>query len=318
MDSFWKKIPHPIIGLSPMDGITDPAFRAIVDEVGHPTVLYTEFISADGLARNSKALLRTFTSHPTETPLIGQLFGSDVGTMKEAVAILLDKTTVRGIDINMGCPNRHVARHGGGAALINTPKKAQELIIAVRETLDAQNKPIGLSVKTRIGIDEIVTERWMQQLIDAHPDTIALHGRTLKQMYTGVAQWDEIGKAARLVRSAGITFLGNGDIDSRTTALERIKTYQLDGVLIGRGCLGNPWVFSDVMPTISMRIDAARKQCGYFNRLTPKANPLSLRKHLAWYIKGFPDAAKIRDRIMQIVTVDEAIRVLDTIPHDCP
>jgi len=151
MKTFWQTIKKPIIGLAPMDGITDPAFRAIVDEVGHPDVLYTEFVSAEGLCRNPSRLLRTFTAHKTNTPLIGQLFGADPIAMQEASAILFEKTSVNGIDINMGCPNRRVANHNGGAGLIKTPKKAIQLINAVKQAIKLSNKPIGISIKTRIG-----------------------------------------------------------------------------------------------------------------------------------------------------------------------
>ena len=313
MKTFWQTIKKPIIGLAPMDGITDPAFRAIVDEVGHPDVLYTEFVSAEGLCRNPSRLLRTFTAHKTNTPLIGQLFGADPIAMQEASAILFEKTSVNGIDINMGCPNRRVANHNGGAGLIKTPKKAIQLINAVKQAIKLSNKPIGISIKTRIGYDSIITESWIRTLLEAEPEAIALHGRTLKQLYTGVANWEEIHKAAVLAKKTNTLLLGNGDIQSLQDAKNHIKTHTPDGVLIGRAALGNPWVFQNSTPDVKTRIQTAIRHVQLFIELTPNANPLSLRKHLAWYIKGFPDASSIREHIMKLTTVKEALDFLSSL-----
>lgn len=296
-----------------MDGITDPAFRAIVDEVGHPSILYSEFVSAEGLCRNTKRLLRTFLTHQTKTPLIGQLFGADPIAMQEATAILLEQTHVNGIDINMGCPNRHVAKKGGGAALIKTPTLAQSLISSVQQVVSKQKRPIGVSVKTRIGFDSIVTSSWIPALLETHLDAIALHGRTLKQLYTGSANWSEIHKAALLAKETNTLLLGNGDIESLDQAHTSISSYSPDGVLIGRAALGNPWVFIDKKPSIQDRVAAAIRHCELFQALTPNANPLSLRKHLAWYIKGFPDASSIRERIMKLKNVKEMLDFLSSL-----
>lgn len=315
MKSFWQTIKKPVIGLSPMDGITDSAFRAIVDEIGHPSILYTEFVSADGLARNPKRLLRTFTSHKTDTPLVGQLFGADPIAMQESAAILLEKTSVSGIDINMGCPNRRVASHGGGAGLIKKPKTAQQLIESVRKAISNSKKSVGLSVKTRIGYDDIVTESWMGALLETTPDAICLHGRTLKQMYTGNANWEEIHKAATLASHTKTLLLGNGDIRSLLDAYDHIKRHTPNGVLIGRSSLGNPWVFTSTVVDIKTRIQTAMHHIRLFTQLTPHANSLSLRKHLGWYIKGFPDASNVRQQIMQLDTAKQMLDFLSSLSY---
>lgn len=315
MKTFWQTIKRPVIGLSPMDGITDPAFRAIIDEVGHPTVLYTEFVSAEGLCRNPKRLLRTFTTHKTDTPLIGQLFGSDPVAMQEAAAILLEKPHITGIDINMGCPNRRVASHNGGAGLIRQPKNAQKLIESVKQAIKKSKKTIGISVKTRIGYDSIITESWIGTLLEAKPDAIALHGRTFKQLYTGVANWEEIHKAAKLASTTPTLLLGNGDIHSLQDAEDYSIRYTPDGVLIGRSALGNPWVFQRTIPGLITRIRTAIRHIQLFDVLTPTANPLSLRKHLGWYIKGFPDASSVRERIMKLSTTKDMLDFLVTLSY---
>ncbi len=296
-----------------MDGITDPAFRAIVDEVGHPSVLYTEFVSAEGLSRNPKRLLRTFTSHNTNTPLIGQLFGADPFAMQEASAILLEKTKVNGIDINMGCPDRRVVSNGGGTALIQNPKLAKQLIDAAKLAITQSKMPIGISVKTRIGYDDIATESWIRCLLELEPDAIALHGRTLKQMYMGEANWNEIHKAALLAKETNTLLLGNGDIKTLEQAHSHISSYTPDGVLIGRASFGNPWVFQNIAPDVKTRIQTAIRHIQLFDELTPTANPFSLRKHLGWYIKGFPDASSIRNKIMLITNTSDALTLLTSL-----
>jgi nifR3 family TIM-barrel protein len=313
--NFWHTCTRPIIGLSPMDGITDPAFRQIVDEIGHPSILYTEFISADGLCRNQKRLLRTFASHKTDTPLIGQLFSADPVAMQEAAALLLETTGVNGIDINMGCPNRRVSRHSAGAGLINKPKTAVKLIEMVRKVIQSSKRPIGMSVKTRIGYDEIVTESWIGTLLGAQPDAIALHGRTLRQLYTGKANWDEIQKAAKLAASTTTLLLGNGDIQTLSDAHSHIHTHTPDGVLIGRAAFGNPWIFTGITPDLKAHIQTAIRHIQLFDKLTPKANPISLRKHLGWYIKGFPDASFLRQRIMKLSTAKDMLDFLSSLSY---
>jgi len=310
--SIWHTITKPIVGLSPMDGITDPAFRAVVDTIGHPTVLYTEFISADGLCRN-QALLRTFRSHKTKTPLIGQLFGKDPRTMEEAATILIEKTTIAGIDINMGCPSHRVAQHGGGAALIQSPDRAHDIVLSVKKAITKSKKPIGLSVKTRIGYDAIITSKWISFLATLPIDAISLHGRTLKQQYSGRANWDELGLAAAIAKKNNILLFGNGDITTYDEIYEKIHTYTPDGVLVGRGCLGNPWIFTQHTPTPTERIDTAIRHCEYFQALTPDESPITLRKHLGWYVKNFDHAKELRASLVIISSIDEAMQVLHTI-----
>ncbi|MFZ2025060.1 MAG: tRNA-dihydrouridine synthase family protein [Microgenomates group bacterium] len=309
---FWRTIKKPVIGLSPMDGITDPAFRAVSDVIGHPDILYTEFVSADGLVRNKK-LLRTFATHKTKTPLVGQLFGKDPKAMEEAATMLIEQTTIVGIDINMGCPSHKVAQHGSGAALIKTPELAESIIFKIRDVITKSKKQIGLSVKTRVGYDTTITTDWISFLTSLPVDAIVLHGRTLKQQYGGRASWEEIQIAAEIAKKRNILLLGNGDIESCAEAKEKIITYAPDGVLIGRSALGNPWVFSEHTPTFTDRIDAAILHCSYFSTLLPEENPITLRKHLGWYIKHIDNAKEIRQSLFHITTVPEAIALLEHI-----
>lgn len=300
-----------IIGLSPMDGVTDPAFRYVVDTIGKPDVLFTEFVSADGLSRNVKKLFQTFVSHKTDTPLVAQLFGKNPDTMAKA-ALLLTDFPIAGIDINMGCPMRTVASHGGGAGLIKTPELAVSCIQAVKQALSSTHRDIPVTVKTRTGIDKPITGDWIQTLLTAKPDAIILHARTLSQMYTGHADWSQIGVAAALCNTAGIPLFGNGDIKTITDAKDKISFYRLRGVLIGRAAFGNPWVFSGTTPTPKERFEALLMHLTAFETYMTDGKPLSLRKHLAWYTHGLSNAKELRISVMTLSTVSEMKKFVST------
>jgi tRNA-dihydrouridine synthase len=337
-----------------MDGVTDAAYRYMADTHGPPHLLMTEFTNAEGIAAGATKILWAFVYHDTQTPTIAQIFGADPEAFYKATFVVL-AMGFDGIDINMGCPDKNVARHGGGAGLIRDPKRAQQIVRktkqAVQDWADGRRiEDVGLknrviqwvkrykeeqgrvklydtenaspdlqtatynlppvSVKTRMGYDEIITEGWMNTLLETEPAAISLHGRTLKQMYTGQANWEEIGKAAKVVKQTGIPFLGNGDVQSLEDAYEKIKTYGTDGVLIGRAAFGNPWLFQNREPTVQERFDAMLEHCQAFDRLTPELNFLSLRKHLGWYCKHFPHAGQVRTVLMQTKNTQEVNEVL--------
>jgi nifR3 family TIM-barrel protein len=321
-----------------MDGVTDPAYRYIVDTYGHPSLLITEFTNVEGIARGITKLLHSFIYHKTTTPTIAQIYGFTPENFYHS-ALLVAEMGFDGIDINMGCPDKSISSRGAGAGLIRTPDVAQEILKAVKQASydfsegktiddtplsdemkewihtfqkehDIQNhhRLLPVSVKTRMGYDDIVTEDWIKTLLETEPAAITLHGRTLKQMYTGFANWDEIGKAARIVKQTDTLFMGNGDVKSIEEAHEKIKTYGLDGVLIGRASFGNPWLFKNYVPTPEEQIKAAIEHCETFMRLTPEGHFASLRKHLAWYTKGIRNSNELRNELMRVTTVDEVKR----------
>lgn len=304
----------------------------------------TEFTSVEGIVAGAERLLAAFVYHDTETPTIAQIFGVSPKAYY-STAFLLAELGFDGIDINMGCPDKNVTKRGGGAALILQPKHAQQIITTTKQAIQdwyegrkihtvglpdpivtrmqelrersRGQKPVKkhilpVSVKTRIGYDTPVTQDWIQTLIEAQPAAISLHGRTLKQMYTGHADWEEIAQAATLTQSAGIPLLGNGDILSMSQAQEKITTYQTDGALVGRATLGNPWFFSSSAreQTKEDRFQAIRDHCTLFERYLPDSDFLSLRKHIGWYCKGFPFASTVRVALMQTRTRAEVEEVL--------
>ncbi len=277
--SFWNTLPQPIIGLAPMDGVTDAPNRTMHGLYGRPDVVLTEFTNVEGLWRGSDRIFRDFLYTPAERPVVAQIFGCRPEYFYKAAHVVCE-LGFDGVDINMGCPARTVANKGGGAALIGMPDTAKEIIRATQqgvrdwangqtlEDLDMDPQRIAhirqmnedrvrvwgdnarierrllpVSVKTRLGVDSIVITDWVQELLELEPAVISLHGRTLAQHYKGEANWDAIAAAAEIVRKTNTLIFGNGDIKSLYDAAQRIRMAGVNGVLIGRATFGNPWLF---------------------------------------------------------------------------
>lgn len=272
--NFWQLLPQPIIGLAPMDGVTDAPFRLVVALEGVPDVTFTEFTSVGDICRGPDFLLDSLVYHEEERPVVAQLYGKDPELFYQAAHVVCE-LGFDGLDINMGCPSRSVASSGSGAGLIRTPALAHRLMQAARrgiadwsagQTLkEAGLKParveqvrmmnlkrngvapprrtIPLSVKTRLGYESVVVEDWVHHLLAEQPSVISVHGRTLQQMYRGEADWTAIERAARLVQGTRTLLLGNGDLQSMGDVVRRVRETGVHGVLVGRGALGNPWFF---------------------------------------------------------------------------
>jgi len=313
----WLSLKKPIIGLAPMDGITDPAFRYMVDKYGHADILFTEFVSAAALSQRRSRVFSSLIKHQTNTPIVLQLFGNNPDDFYKA-AIYAAGLGFSGIDINMGCPDRNISRKGGGAGLIKQPNLAKEIISAVKQAIkDSGNRlsnkplPIPVSVKTRIGYDTVITESWISNLLEAKPNAITVHGRTLKQLYHGKADWREIAKAGKLCKKENVVILGSGDVKSVSDAENKYLKYNIDGVLIGRAALGNPWIFSGHVPSLLKRKNIIIEHCQKFMDLTPENNFLALRKHLVWYTKGFFKAAQFRNQLMKVKSLKDVKLIME-------
>jgi len=329
-----------MIGLAPMDGVTDAAFRKIVDEYGHPDLLFTEFVNVDGLNIGKIGIYSHLIYHPTKTPLFAQLFGSDPKYFYNA-ALLICSLGFSGIDINMGCPDKNVVKKGGGAGLINNPILAKKIVQTVKQAvtdwsngkkindlnlrpeifdwienfrkskkiMDARKK-LPVSIKTRLGYDKILTKEWISNLLEVEPAIITVHGRILKQLYRGKANWEEIALAAKLAEKSATKIFGNGDVQSKKEAEEKIKKYHVAGILIGRAALGNPWVFRDYFPSTAERFQTMLRHCEIFMELTPNLNFLSLRKHLLWYLKGVDNSHQLKNQLAQVKNIEEVKKVI--------
>jgi tRNA-dihydrouridine synthase len=348
--SFWKNIRRPIVGLAPMDGVTDAAYRRIAARHGHPDLVLTEFTNVEGLSRGAQLMLEDFIYSEEERPAVAQIYGSEPESFYK-VSVLACALGFDGIDVNMGCPAKNVAARGCGAALIRNPELAKEILRAVkrgiadwvdgisidrlglkprmpirvrRMNLDrigveaiAERRPIPLSVKTRIGYDQIVVEDWVRHLLEEEPAAITLHGRTLKQMYTGSADWEAIGRAAEVIHQTETLALGNGDLTSLAMADEKIRLSGVDGVLIGRGAMGNPWIFenkaqlkdflegkvegppADFIPDLETRFAVLLEHARLFEEIKGHARFAAMRKHFAFYCRGMSRAAELRNRMFQ-------------------
>lgn len=324
---FWSSLPRPIVALAPMDGVTDAVARRIACHHGQSDLTITEFVAVEGLTHGAVTLLDDLRYDETTRPVVAQLYGVDPAAFREAAAIAT-ALGFDGIDVNMGCPATSVARRGAGAALIQTPELAQAIVRAVRagirdwadggdlaglvthprvrRAVAARAEPLAawtrrtipVSVKTRIGVDDIVVERWARQLAEAEPVAITFHGRTLKQLYSGEADWDAIGRAADVLRGSGIRVLGNGDVRDRSAALERIGAYRLDGALIGRAAIGNPWALAGRVVDPATRLRTAIEHAELFERAFPNRPFVATRKHLHGYARHFDGAADLRKALM--------------------
>lgn len=337
--SFWQTLAKPIIGLAPMDGVTDAAMRFITKKYGNPPIVFTEFTSAEGIRAGALRLMKDFQYSEIERPVIGQVFGSDPDAFYHA-AIVVAALGFDGLDINMGCPAKSVHERGAGAGLIKNPALAGEIIKASRRALEDWNDGISLkqakihetiityvndqkvtpkrsllplSVKTRIGFDKPVTKDWISHLLQFNLANISLHGRTLKQLYSGQANWDEIGQAAELTKAAQTSLLGNGDIVSLRDAHDKIKTYGLDGALIGRASFGNPWIFANSDASTEERLKVAVEHALKYEELFPGQHFLPMRKHLAWYAKGFERASQLRQKLVMSNSAQEVSSILSLV-----
>jgi tRNA-dihydrouridine synthase len=350
-NSFWHMLPRPIIGLSPMDGVTDAVFRRVVARQAPADVSFTEFTSVGYICRGPDFLLTSLLYSECERPVVAQLYGKDPDLFYQAAHIVCE-LGFDGLDINMGCPSKNVAASGSGAGLIRTPDLAHAIMRAARQGIedwamdrtlssaglksgrvdlvrrmnagrtgcrDAERRVIPLSVKTRLGYDSIVVERWVSHLLEERPAVISIHGRTLQQMYRGEADWQAIARAAPLFKGTDTLVIGNGDVQTMRTVVSRVRESHVDGVLIGRGVLGSPWCFrtkemaralagrsgprasaldegelSETDPDLTERFRVLLDHAREFEKLFGVDRFPRMRKHLGWYCKGFPRAAAMR------------------------
>jgi nifR3 family TIM-barrel protein len=305
---FWTSLPRPIIALAPMADMTDSAYCRIAKRQG-AQVVFHEMISAEAVVRDNRKTLHMADFKPEERPIVQQVFGSDPGVVAEAIRIIDEKYSPDAFDLNMGCPVYKIVCNFNGSALMKDPELACRIILAAKE---ATSKPV--SVKTRLGWsrpDEILT--FVKTVEASGADLVTIHGRTKEQGYTGQADWQAIGRARALVK---IPVLVNGDIASGADARKALAATAGDGVMIGRGALGNPWVFAEIAatlngtayrpPTLAERAAVIMEHARLHAELQPGPEPLlTFRKHLIWYFKGLPDAKSWREEAVRVSDLDD-------------
>lgn len=314
MQNFWKQLPKPFLALAPMDDVTDVVFREIISTyLPKPDVFFTEFASADGLCSKGKDMVARklmFTEH--QHPVVAQIWGKTPEHFFEA-AKLIESLKFDGIDINMGCPVEAVIKKGAGAALCTTHDLAAEIIAATKR--GAPNIP--LSIKTRLGLDKVVTEEWVTFLLQQNIAALAIHGRTAVQMSTGEADWSEIGKAVKIRNKIApqTVIIGNGDIKSYAQAEEMHKKHGVDGVMIGRGIFNNPWVFEKTLTPVMHKkeayINLLLKHVQLYDKIWgKKKNFEMLKKFFKMYVKDFEHASELRQKLMLCKTSPQVQAVI--------
>ena len=302
--------------LAPLCGVTDAIFRSICFEQGCETA-YTEMISAMGYlcAPNQRATRELMIRGEKEPRLILQLFGKDPDTVAEAARRIEALGIYDGIDLNMGCPARKVACSGEGSGLMRTPETAVRMM---RETVRAVSLPVSVKMRTGWDRDHINAVEFARMAEDAGIAEITVHGRTREQQYSGEADWETIARVKENVR---IPVIGNGDIFRAEDAIRRMRETGVDGVMIGRGVLGNPWIFKEIRAlmdgrepagvTLRERQDMIRKHYGMMlDHLPEHIAVREMRKHIGWYIHGLRGAAKVRDEINHCTEPAQAAQCL--------
>jgi nifR3 family TIM-barrel protein len=301
--------------LAPMEDVSDPPFRALCKEQG-ADMMYTEFISSEGLIRDAAKSVMKLDIYEQERPIGIQIFGAELDSMLQATEIVA-QTNPDVIDINFGCPVKKVTCKGAGAAILQDIPKMVRLTAAV---VKATSLPV--TVKTRLGWDEESKHivEVAERLQDVGIEAISIHGRTRKQMYKGDADWTLIGKVKDNPRIR-IPVFGNGDVDSPQKALEMKERYGVDGVMIGRAAIGYPWIFNEIkhfmktgemLPPVNLaeRVEMSR-------RLLQKAvewkgeklGIVETRRHYSNYFKGIPN---FKDFRIKLVTLDDYDQLLET------
>lgn len=357
----------PIIGLSPMDAVTDSPYRFIMQKYGNPDIVFTEFTNVMGMCIAGDKIMHTFHYDEAQRPIVGQIYGKEPEYFYHASKIIC-ALGFDAVDINMGCPAKNVASSGAGAGLIRTPELSKEIIASVKkgvedwvrdgkltglserslegfnELLEIKRKEVEnieltelsskgfqnlvsqfrngtervivpTSVKTRIGYDKPITAEWVKNISEANPEWITVHGRTLKQMYAGKADWNEIRIA---VESTHLPILANGDIVTTQDAKDVLELTGAAGVLIGRGTYGNPWIFKEIKGEIKSnsvdlktRIKVMVEHTEKFLEIYPDPKMFfQMRKHFGWYMKGFDGAVEMRKKLFLSSSIEEVKEIV--------
>lgn len=340
--SFWNTLPKPIIVLAPLANVTDASFRRVIAKysahtrkdgtIGGPDVMWTEFVSADGLIRateeGKKKLMADLLYTEAERPIVAQLFSSNPDHMEQASRLCLN-LGFDGIDINMGCPDKTIEKQGCGSAMIKNPERAVEIIRAAKRGAESASKKIPVSVKTRIGYNKNELETWLPVLLGENPAVITIHARTRKEMSKVPARWEHV-KRAVLIRNevqdelwqrnhpdqTRTLIFGNGDIESINEAYTKAEETNADGVMLGRAIFGNPWLFNtdrtinDV--SIHERLTAMCEHTKLFEELLPFKNFALMKKHYKAYVNNFDGAKELRALLMEEQDSEGVERVVNT------
>ena len=299
-----------------MEGVTDTVFRQILCDIGRPDLFFTEFLSVEGFCSKGKERVsHRLNFSKKEKPIVIQLWGNIPEYYVETIKHI-KKLKPDGIDINIGCSVRNVLSGGRCSALIKEKDLVKDIIAAVKQ--EAGDLPI--SVKTRLGYDEVDIEGWIGFLLEQDLDLITIHGRVSKEGYDKSAKWDDIAKCVQLRDEISPTTLiiGNGDIKSLKQGQEYVKKYGVDGFMIARAIMNNPWFFTEKEEiSVNERIDVLKKHFELFDKTWKDKKPFdSQKKYIKSYVSGFEGASDLRIELMETSTTKELLKVLEKSKND--
>lgn len=315
----WVTQTRPILALAPMAGYTDSAYRQLIKSLAPSVVVFSEFVSSDALHHKNKKTQKMLAFSEKEKPFIAQIFGKYPAHFAEAAKVV-ESLGVDGVDLNMGCPARKVVNSDHGSALLKNPKLAEEII---RATVQAVKIPV--SVKMRLGIANADGLLDFARMIEsAGASLLTIHGRTAQQMYTGMADYEPIYAVKKTLK---IPVLGNGDIDSVEKFHEKLGNPPdgeagLDGLMIGRATVGNPWLCKEIEKsllgkkftapkTLKAKLPMILRHCRLNVRTKgEQVGMREMRKYLAGYIRGEPGAKKLRIKLVRVETYAQAEKLL--------
>jgi nifR3 family TIM-barrel protein len=348
MQGFWKNLKkpaspkldqgEPIFVLAPLADVTDPAFRRVIAKYGKPDVMWTEFVSADGLARapeeGRRKLMKDLEYTEAERPIVAQFFTSKPEYMEKAARLALE-LGFDGVDINMGCPDNGVLKQGAGAALIQNPKLAQEIIAAAKR--GAGELPV--SVKTRVGFNKVELEEWLPALLKAEPAVITIHARTKKEMSKVPARWEHVKRAVEIRDEFALQhaqgenkclIFGNGDVLSLDDARKKVRDTGCDGIMLGKAIFGTPWLFANLAhakrdpqiehPEQGEGLTRSTEQIlgimvehtKLFEKLLGDTKNFSImKKHYKAYVSGWDGATELRAKLMEAQNATEVEEIVN-------
>ncbi len=305
--------------LAPMEDVSDPPFRALCKEQGC-NMMYTEFISVEGLIRDATKSVQKLDIYEYERPIGIQIFGAKIDSMRRAAEIV-EEAKPEVLDINYGCPVKKVVCKMAGAGIL---QDIDRMVKLTKEIVDATNLPV--TVKTRLGWDNnsLYIEEVAERLQDVGIKALSIHGRTRKQMYKGEADWSLIGKIKENPR-VHIPIIGNGDIDSPEKAVEYKNRYGVDGIMIGRASIGNPWIFKEIKhfvktgeklppPNIKERVRVVKQHLKHsLEWKGPKLGVLEMRRHYTNYFRSYPHIKPYRSKLVTMDNPEDIIGILNQI-----
>ncbi|TDG95511.1 tRNA dihydrouridine synthase DusB [Cardinium endosymbiont of Culicoides punctatus] len=312
--------PFPLL-LAPMEDVSDPPFRAVCKEQG-ADLMYTEFISSEGLIRDAAKSIKKLEIYDYERPIGIQIFGDVIEVMREAAAIV-ERTEPTLLDINYGCPVKNVACKGAGAGILLDLPKMQAMAAEIVKQVS-----IPVTVKTRLGWDHqsIKILEVVQRLQDVGVQAVTIHGRTRQQMYKGEADWSYIA-AVKADPNIHIPIFGNGDIDSPAKAIAYKNKYGVDGIMIGRASIGYPWIFREIKhyhetgkllppPTLAERIETVKKHLAHAIQWKgERLGILEMRRHYANYFKGLHGVKSYRASLVEALSYVAICDLLEEMMH---